>query len=128
MLDIINRRYDFEDSEQAMNLAGHMSIHDIKDLIDEADDNADIENFERERLEALLGDKPTCIATQADAQDFAAFLSDLASAKTLEEKIEVVDLYSQMSLLSGKLKKLAEALRAKDETAARAIVHEIYAA
>lgn len=128
MLDIINRRYDFEDSEQAMNLADHMSIHDIKDLIDEAEENADIENLERERLEALLGDKPACITTQADAQDFAAFLGDLSAAKTLKEKIEVVDLYSQMSLLSGKLKKLAEALRAEDENAVRAIVHEIYAA
>jgi hypothetical protein len=128
MLDIISGTYDFEDTRLAENFGGHMSIHDIKDLIDEAEDNADIENAERERLEALLGDKPACIATQADALDFAAFLSDLTSAKNLEEKIEVVELYSQMSLLSGKLKKLAEALRREDHDAARAIVHEIYAA
>lgn len=128
MLDIINGTYDFEDTPQAKLLGGHMTIHDIKDLYDEADNNADIENSERERLEALLGDKPACIITQADAQDFAAFLSDIAEAKTMQEKIEVVDLYSQMSLLSGKLKKLAEALRAEDENAVRAIVHEIFAA
>lgn len=128
MLDIINGTYDFEDTKLASSFGGHMTIHDIKDLIDEADNNADIENLERERLEALLGDKPACITTQADAQDFAAFLGDLSAAKTLKEKIEVVDLYSQMSLLSGKLKKLAEALRAEDENAVRAIVHEIYAA
>ena len=128
MLDIINGTYDFEDTKLASSFGGHMTIHDIKDLIDDAEENADIENLERERLEALLGDKPACIATQADALDFAAFLSDLAAAKTPAEKIEVVELYSQMSLLSGKLKELAEALRAKDETAARAIVHEIYAA
>ena len=55
---------------------------------------------------------------------------DLASAKTRAEKAEIADIYSQMyyGSLSGKLAKLAEALRAEDDNAVRNIVHEIFAA
>lgn len=118
MLDFINGTYDFEDTAQAELLGGHMIIYDLS------------ERKQRSDLESLLGDKPSFIVNQADAADFAALMSDLASAKTKAEKAEIADIYSQMyyGSLSGKLAKLAEALRAEDDNAVRNIVHEIFAA